>query len=116
MILSFVIPLYNCEQYILRCLERISSSDVDKDKYEIVVINDGSKDGSDAETQRFKSKNTSCNLTYIVTENQGASAARNRGIGSYHLEFPCQYFYPPSLISCSLELSSLFHLQLLFFS
>ena len=38
--------------------------------------------------------------------------ARNRGIGSYLLEFPCQYFYPPSLVSCSLELSSLFHLQI----
>lgn len=80
MIISIVIPLYNCERYILRCLEQICSSGVDSEQFEIVVINDGSKDGSDGEIQKFKNKHTSCNLTYIVTENQGASAARNRGI------------------------------------
>lgn len=80
MILSFIIPLYNCEQYISRCLEQICSSGVNIKQFEIVVINDGSKDGSDGEIQKFKNKHTSCNLTYIVTENQGASAARNRGI------------------------------------
>ena len=80
MILSFIIPLYNCELYISRCLEQICSSDVDIKLFEIVVINDGSKDGSDGEIQKFQNKYTSCNLTYIVTENQGASAARNRGI------------------------------------
>ena len=80
MILSFIIPLYNCEQYISRCLEQICSSGVDIKLFEIVVINDGSKDGSDGEIQKFRNKYTSCNLTYIVTENQGASAARNRGI------------------------------------
>lgn len=80
MILSFIIPLYNCEQYIFRCLEQICSSDVNKDDYEIIVINDGSNDGSDSEIQRFKNKHSSCNLTYIVTENRGASDARNLGI------------------------------------
>lgn len=80
MILSFVIPIYNCEKYIHRCVEQICSAQVSYDKYEIVLINDGSKDGSDCEIQKFKNKHTSCNLTYIVTENQGASAARNRGI------------------------------------
>ena len=38
---------------------------------------------------------------------------RKRGLGSCLLELPCQYFYPPSLVSCPLELSflsfSLFH-------
>lgn len=80
MILSIVIPLYNCERYILRCLEQICSSGVDSELFEIIVINDGSKDGSDDEIQKFKKKYSSYNLTYIVTENQGASAARNRGI------------------------------------
>lgn len=80
MILSIIIPLYNCERYILRCLEQICSSGVDSEQFEIVVINDGSKDGSDGEIQKFKNKYASCNLTYLVTENQGASAARNRGI------------------------------------
>ena len=40
--------------------------------------------------------------------------ARNRGIGSYLLEFPCQYFHPHSRVSCSLELSFLFCLQLFY--
>ena len=80
MILSFVIPVYNCEKYIYRCLEQICASEVEFDNYEIVVINDGSHDGSDAEIKRFRDKYTTCNINYIVKENQGASAARNRGI------------------------------------
>ena len=68
MILSFVIPIYNCEKYINRCVEHICSAHVSYDKFEIVMINDGSKDGSDDEIQKFKTKYTSCNLTYIVTE------------------------------------------------
>ena len=38
--------------------------------------------------------------------------ARKRRLGSCFLELPCQYFYPPSLVSCSLELSFLFCLQI----
>ena len=80
MILSFIIPLFNCEKYIFRCLEQICSSGVDYYYFEIIVINDGSNDGSDREIQRFKSEYSSCNLIYIVTDNRGASDARNRGI------------------------------------
>ena len=71
---SFVIPVYNAESYIGRCLDSILNQNIED--YEIICINDGSKDGSlevlkDYE-RRFPGK-----FNIISQENQGIGPARN---------------------------------------
>ncbi|WP_171045649.1 glycosyltransferase family 2 protein [Pseudoalteromonas rubra] len=72
--ISIVIPLYNKEKYIERCLKSIRKQ-VYQD-FEIIIVNDGSTDGS-ADIVR---KLALSNLTLIDQKNSGVSAARNTGI------------------------------------
>lgn len=76
--LSIIVPAYNVEQYIVKCLQSCQRQNVDKSEYEIVVINDGSKDNTQAIIDAFEWNG--CNHEMIVQENQGLSMARNNGI------------------------------------
>lgn len=78
MTISFVIPVYNCQKYIGRCLESILNS-IFKDN-EIILVNDGSKDGSLKVCESY-SKNFS-NIRVLSQENKGASTARNVGLSA----------------------------------
>ena len=77
--LSIIIPVYNVEQYIERCLlSCLQQSHVTAADYELVIVNDGTKDGSIAIVERLTS---SCpNVTLINQHNQGLSMARNAGL------------------------------------
>lgn len=73
--LSIIIPVYNVEPYIKRCLESVVNQDF-KD-FEIIIVNDGSKDGSDKIIKEFlKDKR----IKYFKKENGGLSSARNYGL------------------------------------
>ena len=76
--LSIIIPMYNAEKYIGICLDSILDSSLLKEEYEIVIVNDGSKDKSPEIAQDYASKYS--NVTYLTQENQGQSTARNYGI------------------------------------
>ncbi|MBO6087985.1 glycosyltransferase [bacterium] len=71
--LSIIIPVYNLEQYIPKCLDSIVSQSF-KD-YEIICINDGSTDNSLEVLNRYKDK-----IIIIDKENEGSGVARNVGI------------------------------------
>ena len=76
MILSFIIPVYNCEEYIANCISSILCSSLTD--YEIILINDGSRDNSLSICEEFAAKNT--NIQVINQKNKGASSARNAGL------------------------------------
>ena len=76
--LSIIIPMYNAEKYIGICLDSILDSSLIKEEYEIVIVNDGSKDKSPEIAQDYALKYS--NVTYLTQENQGQSTARNYGI------------------------------------
>lgn len=46
MLLSILIPVYNAERYLRRCLDSITKQVQDEGGVEVVVVNDGSTDGS----------------------------------------------------------------------
>lgn len=75
--LSIIIPVYNVEKYLVKCLDSCVYQKVDKNEYEIVVVNDGSTDGSGLILQTYDWKG--CNHTLIEQKNQGLSVARNTG-------------------------------------
>lgn len=70
--------MYNVELYIERCLLSCLNQDISSEEYEIIVVNDGSPDGSLAIAERIA--NTTTNMTVISRENGGLSAARNTGM------------------------------------
>ena len=76
--LSIIIPLYNAEHYIQDCLSTLVSQSIDPGRYEIIVIDDGSKDNSLKVVKDFAVKYP--NVRIIKQENQGISVARNAGI------------------------------------
>lgn len=76
--LSIVIPAYNVEQYIGYCLDSIYNQQIETDLLEVIVVNDGSKDGTEAIIKQYAALHS--NLIYIFQENQGQSVARNTGL------------------------------------
>lgn len=76
--LSIIIPVYNVEQYLEKCLRSCLSQDIPYNEYEIIVVNDGSPDSSLAIAERIAESAT--NITIISQENGGLSAARNTGL------------------------------------
>ena len=76
--LSVIIPVYNSEKYLAQCLQSVCNQDLPRKDYEILVINDGSKDFSEGIIISFQQKYN--NIIYINQENKGVSAARNAGL------------------------------------
>ena len=44
--LSIIVPVYNVEEYLERCIDSLLDQDIDKSEYEIIIVNDGSTDNS----------------------------------------------------------------------
>lgn len=79
MLVSVIIPVYNSEKTINRCIESVINS-IEKitTDYEIICINDGSTDSSLNLLNEYAAKNSK--LIVIQQENSGAAAARNKGL------------------------------------
>lgn len=73
---SIIIPVYNAEKYLLRCLKSIEIQTLDD--YEIICIDDGSTDKSLDMLIAYSMQN--CRVTVQTQSNSGAGIARNRGI------------------------------------
>lgn len=76
--ISFIIPLYNCERWIGQCLDSILSIEINEDNYEVIIIDDGSKDRGIQIVKGYQEKHS--NIKLIRQENKGASSARNKGL------------------------------------
>ena len=73
---SVIVPVYNVEEYLERCLDSLVNQTL-KD-IEIIIVNDGSTDGSKEIIQKYLNKYK--NIVYLEKENGGLSSARNYGI------------------------------------
>lgn len=76
--LSIVIPVYNVERFIRPCLESVFRQGLDDNDYEVIIINDGTKDKSMEMIADIICLHK--NITVINQENQGLSVVRNNGI------------------------------------
>ncbi len=76
--LSIVIPIYNVEKYLSKCIESCLNQDFPRDEYEIICVNDGSTDKSKAIAEEFVESHS--NVRLINQRNKGLSAARNTGL------------------------------------
>ena len=78
--LSVIIPMYNAEKYIKRCIESVYHQDLDINDFELLVINDGSTDSSPSIVKELQKIYP--NILLINKENGGQGSARNLGIDS----------------------------------
>ena len=74
--ISVIVPIYNVEEYLEECLESIRNQTYTN--IEVILVNDGSTDGSKEICERFCQQDNRFKL--VTQENQGLSAARNRGV------------------------------------
>lgn len=74
-IISFIVPIYNAEKYLIECIESILKQSISK---EIILINDGSTDNSLNIALQYSQKYPF--ITVISGQNHGQSTARNKGI------------------------------------
>jgi len=69
---SIIIPAYNAEETLGACLEALDRQSIPKENYEIIVVDDGSTDGTSQTAKRH-------NIKYIFQANKGPATARNKG-------------------------------------
>lgn len=79
MLFSVIIPAYNTENYIIECLDSITSQDFNKENFEIIVIDDASPDKLSQRVKEYSIIHP--NVTLIISpENKHQGGARNIGL------------------------------------
>ena len=78
MVISIIIPAYNAELFIARCLSSVYTTSLPNHCFEVIVVNDGSIDNTYSILQQYCEKHF--NLKVINQPNGGVSVARNKGI------------------------------------
>jgi len=76
--LSVIVPVYNVEKYILKCIESIFCQGIDDNTFELIIVNDGTKDNSMELISDIINRHA--NVIVINQENKGLSEARNSGL------------------------------------
>ena len=75
--ISVIVPVYNTERYLSKCLDSILNQTYDD--IEVIVVNDGSTDNSELIIKEYVNKFPN-KLKYYKKENGGLSDARNYGV------------------------------------
>lgn len=78
MLLSYIVPVYNTAPCVTACLQSIVDQGLSADEYEVLVVDDGSTDGSKAVVEAFAREHPQVRL--LCQANAGVSAARNRAL------------------------------------
>ncbi len=76
--ITVIVPVYNAEKYLEGCLRSLVNQTIRKKELEVLLVNDGSRDSSEAICKRFTARHRWMRL--INQPNGGPSAARNTGI------------------------------------
>ncbi|MGL2964779.1 glycosyltransferase family 2 protein [Flavobacterium sp. RSB2_4_14] len=93
---SIVIPVYNKEKFVVKTIESVLSQT--HTDYEIIIVNDGSTDNSEALIQTFQDDR----INYFFKKNEGVAVARNFGIDKAKGDYICfldadDYWFPTFL-------------------
>lgn len=76
--LSIIVPAYNVAAYLRKCVDSLLNQNLPTSDYEIILVDDGSNDGSGSIADEYASRFD--NIKVVHQENRGLSGARNTGI------------------------------------
>ena len=97
-LVSVIIPIYNAEKYLMRCLDSILNQSYTN--IELIMINDGSIDSSEEICKKINSNKLK--IKYFKQDNSGVSVARNKGLelatGEYILFVDSDDYLSPNAI------------------
>lgn len=77
-LLTYIVPVYNTENYLFKCLQSVVNQGLQPEQYEVLVVDDGSTDGSREAVEQFADQHPQVRL--LKQANAGVSAARNLGL------------------------------------
>jgi glycosyltransferase involved in cell wall biosynthesis len=83
--LTIIVPVYNVEKYVRTCIESIFRQGIDENRFELIIVNDGTKDHSMEMIADIIQQHH--NIIVINQENQGLSVARNKGLAQAKGEY-----------------------------
>lgn len=112
---SVIIPYYNADKWISRCLDSLLNQDMDEDEYEIIVVDDGSSEPTPV-LDRYVDEHPAVKCLHQENARQGA--ARNKGMleacGEYILFCDADDMVAPNMLGTLCDLASRNHLEVLF--
>lgn len=77
---SVIVPMYNGSATILKALESVRNQTFGADRFEIIVVDDGSQDDGSEKVKIFSNENPGLHIKLIHRKNGGVSAARNTAL------------------------------------
>ena len=83
--ISVIVPVYNVEKELPRCIESLLTQTYSN--FELLLINDGSSDGSPEIMEKYAEKDP--RIRTLHKKNGGVSSARNRGLEQAKGEYVC---------------------------
>lgn len=87
MLISFIIPVYNACHCLTDCVLSLLNQHLEATSFEIIIVNDGSTDGTNDVIHELKTKNPS--IRVFSQANKGPSEARNVGISAANGDYLC---------------------------
>lgn len=99
--LSIIVPVYQVENYIRACVESIFMQGLSDDDFEVILVNDGTRDDSFGRIADIIAKHQ--NILIVEQGNQGLSAARNTGLDKASGEYVLFLDSDDLLVANSLE-------------
>ncbi len=77
--LSIIVPVYNAEKWLHRCVDSLLNQNLPREDYEIILVDDGSPDGSPIICDEYQAAHAGL-VRVIHQPNSGVSMARNAGL------------------------------------
>ena len=96
MLISFIVPVYNAEKTLVRCVESLLAQGLDEGSFEIILVNDGSADRSESLCLELEEGHPCIRL--VSQPNAGVSEARNAGVRIARGDYICYVDADDSLI------------------
>ncbi len=116
--LTYIIPVYNTEPFVLKCLQSVVNQGLQENQYEVLVVNDGSTDSSQSIVETFALEHPQVRL--LNQENAGVSAARNFALdnarGTYIQFVDSDDYLAPGMMAPLLERAMDDNLDVLMFN
>lgn len=112
---SIIVPIYNVEQYLHKCVDSLLAQDLPSSEYEIILVDDGSPDNCPQICDEYAAAHK--NIRVIHQKNAGLSAARNSGIkiarGRYICFLDSDDYWMPNVLGTILDQIENQHLDVL---